>query len=150
MNRVKKQLSLLGVVATLALVFAGVAEADDDDELTLFVAVNLATDDTVIAAPLGGVSFNIEGTFAGGGTFRCWGWINPAGFGSVSQVYNIPGRGAIMTQGIEGGLLAVTGGTGDFRNVRGEALQTFTGPGFDFTIEFDLDDDDDDSDSDSD
>ncbi len=138
MNCVKKQLSLLGVVTTLALVFAGVAEADDDDELTLFVAVNLATNDTVIAAPLGGVSFNIEGTFAGGGTFRCWGWINPAGFGSVSQVYNIPGRGMIMTQGIEGGLLAITGGTGDFSNLRGDALQVFTGDGLDFTMEFEV------------
>ena len=60
-----------------------------------------------------------------------------------------------MTQGIEGGLLAVTGGTGDFSNVRGEGLQIFTGNGFDFTIEFDLsgergNDDDSDSDSDSD
>ncbi len=43
-----------------------------------------------------------------------------------------------MTQGREGDFLAVVGGTGDFRNVRGEALQTFTGPGFDFTIEFNL------------
>ncbi len=139
MNRVKKQLSLLGVVATVALVFAGVAEAG---KLTLNVDVDLATEDVVIAAPLGGVSFNIEGTFAGGGTFRCWGWINPAGFGSVSQVYNIPGRGAIMTQGIEGFFLAVTGGTGDFINVRGEALQTFDDPTlvttFDFNIEFTL------------
>jgi len=82
--------------------------------------------------------FNIVGTFEGNGTFRCWGWIDEDGVGSVSQVYNIYGRGTIMTQGIEGGLLAVTGGTGEFLNVRGEALQTFTGSGFDFTIEFNL------------
>ena len=43
-----------------------------------------------------------------------------------------------MTQGIEGGLLAVVGGTGKFRNLRGEGLQIFTGVGFDFIIEFDL------------
>jgi len=135
MNCVKKQLSLLGVVATLALVFAGVAEAGK--KLTLTVDVDEASFDFV-TAPGDGVSFNIVGTFEGGGTFRCWGWIDAMGFGSVSQVYNIPGRGAIMTQGIEGSLLAVTGGTDRFSKVRGEALQTFTGVGFDFTIEFDL------------
>ena len=136
MNCVKKKLSLLGVVATLALVFAGVAEAGK--KLTLTVDVDEASFDFTPAVVLGGVSFNIVGTFEGGGTFRCWGWIDALGFGSVSQVYNIPGRGAIMTQGIEGGLLAVTGGTDRFSNVRGEGLQTFTGVGFDFTIEFDL------------
>ena len=134
MNRVIKQLSLLGVVATLALVFAGVAEAG---KTTLTVDVDEGSFDFV-TSPLGAMSFNVVGTIAGGGTFRCWGWIDDVGMGSVSQVFNIPGRGTIMTQGIEGGLLAVTGGTGDFSNVRGDALQVFTGDGFDFTIEFDL------------
>ncbi len=134
MNRAIKQLSLLGVVATLALVFAGVAEAG---KTTLTVDVNEGSFDS-IPAMFGGVSFNVVGTIEGGGTFRCWGWIDTGGVGSVSQVFNIPGRGMIMTQGIEGGLLAVTGGTGDFSNVRGDALQVFTGDGFDFTIEFDL------------
>ncbi len=135
MNCVKKQLSLFGVVTTLALVFAGVAQAGT---LNLFVDVDETSFDFAPAVVLGGISFNVVGTFEGGGTFRCWGWIDKNGIGSVSQVYNIPGRGAIMTQGIEGGLLAVTGGTDDFRNVRGDALQVFTGTGFDFTIEFDL------------
>jgi len=134
MNRVKKQLSLLGVVATLALIFAGVAEAH---EVILTVDVDEDSNDFV-QSPSGAVSFNIVGDIVGGGTFRCWGWIDTDGAGSVSQVYNIPGRGAIMTQGIEGGLLAVTGGTRAFKNVRGDALQVFTGTGFDFTIEFDL------------
>ncbi len=137
MNRVKKQLSLFGVVATLALVFAGVAQAgtttldvDVDESSFEFVA----SDKMMSIA----VSFNVVGTFGDGGTFRCWGWIDSNEIGSVSQVYTFPGRGSIMTQGIEGGLLAVTGGTGDFSNVRGDAFQTFTGVGFNFTIEFDL------------
>ncbi len=137
MNRVKKHLSLLGVVATLALVFAGVAQAGT---LNLFVDVDEASFDFAPAVVLNGISFNVVGTIAGGGTFRCWGWIDGAGVGSVSQVYNIPGRGTIMTQGIEGDFLAVTGGTGDFSNVRGEALQVFINFPiiFDFNIEFDL------------
>ena len=136
MNSVKKQLSLLGVVATLALVFAGVAHAGKQ---TLIVDVDEASFDSVVAM-FGGVAFNIVGTFEDGGTFRCWGWIDATGAGSVSQVFNFPGRGSIMTPGIVGGLLAVTGGTGAFSNVRGDALQTFTDDpnSFDFTIEFNL------------
>jgi len=142
MNCLKKHLSLLGVVVTVALVFAGVAEADDgddDDELILFVDV----DEGSFRGPAMGVAgaFNVEGdTGSGLGTFQCWGWIFADGVtANVSQVYNIPG-GTIMTQGQEGLPLAVVGGTGEFNDVEGEALQTFTGNGFDFTIEFDLDD----------
>ena len=139
MNCLKKHLSLLGVVVTVALVFAGVAEADDDDELILFVDV----DEGSFVGPAAGVAgaFNIEGdTGSGPGTFQCWGWIFADGVtANVSQVYNIPG-GTIMTQGQEGLPLAVVGGTGEFNDVEGEALQTFTGFGFDFNIEFDLDD----------
>ncbi len=83
--------------------------------------------------------FNIEGdTGSGARSYRCWGWF-PNGI--VSQVYDIAGRGSIMTQGLEGGFLAVVGGTGDFTNVRGEAIQVFTGefPAvLDFTITFHL------------
>ena len=135
MNCVKKQLSLLGVVATLALVFAGVAEAGT---LTLFVNVDEAT---FVGPPVTEQGpFNVQGDSGSGAqTFQCWGWIfegqAPA---NVSQVYYIAGRGSIMTQGTEGAVLAVVGGTGEFLNVRGEAFQDFTGPGFDFTIEFNL------------
>jgi len=105
-----------------------------DVDLTSFDSVGLAAND--FGERPG--PFNIVGTFESDGTFRCWGWIDEDGVGSVSQVFNIYGRGTIMTQGIEGGLLAVTGGTGEFLNVRGEALQTFIDNGFDFTMEFTL------------
>ncbi len=122
---------------------------DDDDELVLHVAVDLAS---FTQHDLGdGVGpFNIEGDAggSGAGSFRCWGWILPDGSGIVSQVYKIADRGAIMTQGREGDFLAIVGGTGDFRNVQGEAIQVFTGNGFDFNITFDFDDDFDDDDDD--
>ena len=103
--------------------------------LLLDVDVDELSFNSILApAPGVGETFNVVGTFDGG-TFRCWGWIDGAGVGSVSQVFNFDdGRGAIMTQGIEGGLLAITGGTGDFNNLRGDALQTFTGDGFNFII----------------
>ena len=44
-----------------------------------------------------------------------------------------------MTQGQEEGFLAVVGGTGDYRNVRGEGEQVFLAPDFvDFTLDLNL------------
>ena len=135
MNCGKKQLSLPGVVATLALVFAAVADAGE--KLTLFVDV----DEASFVGPAMGVAgaFNVEGdTGSGAETFQCWGWQLVSGATNVSQVYFISGRGTIMTQGQEGVPMAVVGGTGDFRRAQGEALQVFTGDGFNFNIEFNL------------
>ena len=83
MNGVKKQLSLLGVAATVALVFAGVAEAK---KLTLHVDV----DEASFVGPALGVQgpFNVEGdTGSGAKTFQCWGWIFEDGLTTnVSQI----------------------------------------------------------------
>jgi len=134
MNRVKKQLSLLGVVATLALVFAGVAQAGT---LNLFVDVDETSFDTPAGIP---GPFNVEGDIegTGAGTYQCWGWFFGGAPANVSQVYYIEGRGTITVQGQEGLLMSVVGGTGDFLNVRGEAIQVFNNDGFNFNIEFTL------------
>ncbi len=131
-----------GLAALLAFPLAQAGDDSDSDsdsdELILFVDVDEGSFD----GPAVGVAgeFNVEGeTGSGPGTFQCWGWIFADGTANVSQVYNIPG-GTIMTQGQEGLPIAVVGGTGEFNDVEGEALQTFTGFGFDFNIEFDLDD----------
>jgi hypothetical protein len=109
--------------------------------LVLEVATDLSTFDAV-RTPAGGDPFPTgpfyvqgpifpEGTLdadgdPGGatsiGTFRCWGWIfdGSTALGAVSQAYEIDGRGRIQVQGLEDGTRAVTGGTGQFRNVRGE------------------------------
>lgn len=88
----------------------------------------------------GGAAFYVSGviceepdlldTCTSKGTFRCWGWlIGPTQEASVvSQEFDLDGRGKIQVQGLEDdGPRAVVGGTGDFRNVRGEAT------GFDFS-----------------
>ncbi len=142
MGSMKKRSSLLSVVLTLGAIAlfslaVGVTEVRAG-ELILTVDVDEAS---FVGPRRGAGAFNVEGDVDGGGagTFQCWGWIFADGVTTnVSQVFNITGRGAIMTQGQEGGFLAVVGGTGDFINVRGEAFQDFTGPGFDFTMEFDL------------
>jgi hypothetical protein len=56
------------------------------------------------------------------GKFRCWGWDDGTGFAVVAQEYDLFGKGKIQVQGVEDeGPRAVTGGTGKYSNVRGEA-----------------------------
>ncbi len=73
------------------------------------------------------------------GKFHCWGWLIPGG-AVVSQEYDLEGRGKIQLQGVEdGGPRAVVGGTGDFRNVRGEATGVvFNVAGDEFLVSFKL------------
>ncbi len=148
-----------------------VAKAHEEVNLELRVKLDLATFDVALGDFVGpGGAFYVTGdicqelgpvgTCMSIGTFHCWGWLfnasDPASSAVVSQEYNLDDRGKIQVQGVEDdGPRAVTGGTGEFRNVRGEAT------GFDFsnflsvgeftaTFNLELDDDDDDSDSDSD
>ena len=144
MSSMKMRFSLLGVVVSLAviavLILAVPVTEGQGGRGALILSVDV--DEASFVGPALGVqgAFNVEGdTGSGVRTFQCWGWIFEDGATTnVSQVFNIAGRGAIMTMGQEGGFLAVVGGTGDFRNVRGEALQTFTGSGFDFTLDLNL------------
>ncbi len=126
----------LAPIAVLSLAVS-VTEAQADETLVL----NVDVDETTFVGPAAGTqgSFNVEGdTGSGAETFQCWGWFFEDLTANVSQVYNIAGRGAIMTQGQEGDLLAIVGGTGDFSKAEGEALQVFTGDGFNFIITFEL------------
>ncbi len=148
-----------------------VAEAHEEVNLELRVKIDGSTFDVALVDIVGiGGAFYVTGdicqelgpvgTCVSIGTFHCWGWLfnasDPASSAVVSQEYNLDGRGKIQVQGVEdGGPRAVTGGTGDFRNVRGEATEfdfsNFLSDGeFTGTFKLELDDDDDDSDSDSD
>ncbi len=144
MRSMKKRASLLGVVLSLAAIVAlsvavGVSRAGDGGGggLILEVVVDFDTLEFPVGIP---GPFNIQGTVEGGGTFQCWGWWSDDEFGTtnVSQVYDT-GRGVIMTQGREteeGEPLAIVGGTGDFRNVRGQGFVEFNDEGF--TIRFEM------------
>jgi hypothetical protein len=144
MSSMKRHASLLGVVvlslaAIAVLSFA--VRVTEGQPVGGTLVVDVDVDEPSFDAPVGIPGpFTVEGDTGGGaGTYQCWGWIFADGSASsVSQVYNIAGRGAIMTLGQEGLSIAVVGGTGDFRNVRGEAIQVFTGVGFDFALEVDL------------
>lgn len=80
-------------------------------------------------------TLNMDGTAPAGatsvGNFRCWGFLADSAISGgvvpiVSQEFEIFGRGKIATQGLEDeSPRAVTGGTGDFRLARGQAMARF-------------------------
>ena len=117
------------------LVLLVVPQARGDQALVLRVQNDFSTFDFQAGAGPGGPFYIrspiCEDTELGGscvdpiGVFHCWGWLplGPGGApGLVSQEFELFGRGKIQTQGREdGGPRAVVGGTGEFKNVRGEA-----------------------------
>ena len=132
---------LFVIVLGLA-VLGGAAVAEAGKNLELRVRLDFDTFD-VAAGTVGG-AFYITGVICKEpgldpngpcteiGTFHCWGWLFDAddenSVAVVSQEFNLEGRGKIQVQGVEDeGPCAVTGGTGDFKNARGEAT------GFDFS-----------------
>ena len=138
----KTQLALIGLV--LAMVF-GLTNPAYGGTLVLDVMADVGTLDFAPGAT--GGAFYIAGeifehdTTNSIGTFQCWGWdITGAGvFTVVSQEFALDGRGKIQTQGVEDeGPRAVVGGTGKFRNVRGEATGADLSAFPFFTITFKL------------
>ena len=108
------------------------------EKLTLRVVADLGTLD-IIKKKGPGATFYVTGDIcadptAGAactavGKFDCWGWMvgDAAGTVVVAQEWNIFDRGKIALQGVEdAGPRPITGGTGEFKNARGEAK------GFDF------------------
>jgi hypothetical protein len=131
---------LFVIVLSLALL-GGVAVTKAGGELVLRVDTDgFANFDATAPGFNGGFAFYVNGDICEEpdllddctaiGEFQCWGWdvFGDGSFAVVSQEFNLFGRGKIQVQGVEDdGPRAVTGGTGDFRNVRGEAT------GFDFS-----------------
>jgi hypothetical protein len=131
---------LFVIVLSLALL-GGVAVTKAGGELVLRVDTDgFANFDATAPGFNGGFAFYVNGDICKEpdllddctaiGEFQCWGWdvFGDGSFAVVSQEFNLFGRGKIQVQGVEdAGPRAVTGGTGDFRNVRGEAT------GFDFS-----------------
>ncbi len=124
---------LIVIMVGLALM-GGFSIANAGEELVLRVDTHglLDFDQHPITA-VGGAAFYVSGDICEEpdlfddcnviGKFHCWGWLIAGGGGAVvSQEYELFDRGKIQLQGVEdGGPRAVVGGTGDFRNVRGEA-----------------------------
>ncbi len=140
--------------AVLLVGFPATEVQAKDGKLELRVVVDLGGSfDSAIADSGIGRAFFVRGTICEDlapltscvsiGTFLCWGWqTDPLDVDArpqvsvVSQEFNIFDRGKIQTQGAEAfgpdSERAVVGGTGDFRNVRGEvtgAVFTLPPPG---------------------
>jgi hypothetical protein len=145
----KTQLTLIGLVLAIVFAFANPAYGGN---LVLDVKADLNAFDAVLGDPSisagTGCQFYVPGViFEAGtdnpiGTFHCWGWDALCDGGTavvVSQEFNLDGRGKIQVQGIEDeGPRAVTGGTGQYRNVRGEMTGADLSAFPDFTVTFKL------------
>ncbi len=135
---------VVGVVLTALVVLASPVNAgrnlvlDVEADLSAF---DVAPGGTGCAFYVPGVIFEADTTNAIG-TFHCWGWdVTCDGLSVVvvSQEFNLDGRGKIQVQGVEDdGPRAVTGGTGDFRNVRGQMTGADLSAFPDFTVTFKL------------
>ena len=145
-NKIRAFRSLLiGVLLAVSLGAAGPSLAHEKGLLVLDVKPDGGTF-SIVADGTGGGPFYISGPiFASGtvvdpiGKFLCWGYFGEGGaVVVVSQEFDLDGRGKIQVQGVEDeGPRAVTGGTGDFANLRGAANVEFTSQ-FNFTIRFAL------------
>ena len=144
------RIALFGLVSALVLWPLSPAFANHGALLVLEVAADDVTTFNQVPSP----DFPLQGPFyiAGdifksgdlGGTpigrFHCWGWaFQDDGLGVVAQEFDLFDRGKIQVQGIEDeGPRAVTGGTGDFLNVRGEMTGSDLSAFPDFTVTFRL------------
>ena len=118
------------------------AKPDKDNVLTVILVPDGGTFD-IVASPGGGGPFYIGGTLfdldtgAVLGDFQCWGWFFTADRRMVTQEYNLGDRGTIIVAGEELlNPLAILGGTGDFKNARGQMDVEFTAE--DLLVHFDL------------
>lgn len=129
-----------GAAAIMASVLAAPAAASTTGrraQVVLDVDTDGFADFQIVDLGAGGGPFyvsgaiNWPGTAKRIGTFHCWGFIvnsgANAGTGLVTQEFEIDGRGKIIVAGVESDApRAVTGGTGHFRNVRGEGFPDLT------------------------
>lgn len=132
--------------AALAAGVVTAAPADAASTFTLRVVADTSPAGLEIVPTPNGGPFYIPGVVHSPGTtdnigdFHCWGFFYDGGaLGVVSQEYNLFGKGKIQVQGVEDeGPRAVTGGTGKFRNVRGEMTGANLTNFPDFTVTFGL------------
>ena len=141
-NNSRWVLLTIAVAVALAPWNPALAAKPDGGTLTVTVIADFGTLDVVPTA--NGGPFYIGGTIEDPdtgehiGIFHCWGFFIQGGaLGVVNQEYDLFDRGKIILTGVEdSGPRAITGGTGEFRNLRGEAdnftLATF--PVFDVTF----------------
>ena len=123
--------ALLLAVAMTLMVAAGhqaySAKPDMDNVLTVLLVPDGLTFDQVESPGgsghgpfyIGGTIFDLDGVELG--EFQCWGWFFTESRRTVTQEWNLGDRGTILVAGEElVNPLGITGGTGDFSNVRGQ------------------------------
>ncbi len=147
MKRNVSRLAYFAFTMTLVLGLSNPSFARDKNLLVLDVVADGSELD-IVSSPtfMDQGPFYIPGTIYAAGTedvigeFHCWGFfIQRGALTVVSQEYDLFDRGKIQVQGIEDeGPRAVTGGTGDFRSVRGEMTGADLSEFPEFTVTFKL------------
>ena len=130
--------SLIVVVVAVILGIGNPAYGELGDATTvattldLRVVADLSTFDMVTRKKNAGGPFYVGGTIfdsltgAEIGKFHCWGWsLKDGSLALVNQEFDLTGRGKIILIGVEDpGPRAIVGGTGNFKNARGQATST--------------------------
>jgi hypothetical protein len=120
---------LVAVLALILSLASSSPSAGKSNKMVLDVLADPGQLDLIESGAFPGQGpFYIPGTIFRPGTsqvigeFHCWGFFIQGGaLAVVAQEFHLFGRGKIQVQGVEDeGPRAVTGGTGDFLNVRGE------------------------------
>jgi len=106
MQSIRKRFSLLQVISLAAIAALSLAVGVTEVQAEPKWVLNVDVDEESFQNEFFPGPFDIVGdTGSGEGTFQCWGWINEDLSANVSQSFNVEDRGAIMTQGPEGGSL---------------------------------------------
>jgi len=137
-NRGQVLMTVIAALATTTVLSLGIVHAQAEKAVASpwAMTVDLALDPAAGVATAG--PFHASGMLlrAGGavpvGTFHSWGWrfdpTRAAGGSVATSSFEIAGQGEIVVSGIEDGRATITGGTGNFRGVGGQADMVATGP----------------------
>lgn len=139
MERINRaQLLRTGIAAavTMTILSLGIVHAQADKPIASpwAMTIDLALDPAAGAAAAG--PFHASGMLLRGavpvGTYHSWGWrFDPTraiGGSVATSSFEIAGQGEIVVSGIEDGRATITGGTGNFRGVGGQADMVAIGP----------------------
>jgi len=130
-----------GIAALIitTILTAGMVQAQADKPIASpwAMAIDLALDPPAAANAAGpfyasGMLYRVGAGTAPIGAYHSWGWrFDPARAqaGTVAtSSFEIAGQGEIVVSGVDDGRMTITGGTGDFRGVTGQAVMLAVGP----------------------
>lgn len=137
----------IAAVVTMTILSVGIVHAQADKPvaspwaMTIDLALDPATGAPAAGPFYAGGMLLRAGRTTPVGTFHSWGWrFDPTlaiGGSVATSSFEIAGQGEIVVSGVEDGRATITGGTGNFRGVGGQADMVAIGPNT-FRVTFDI------------